>query len=209
MCDKVAMAWLLLPAYFWFATAAGAAPDCRDWQALRDTSEGRLYHRCRPDSALDEIMIETHLPAAPERLYALVNDYGAFAGFIPDVAESRVLAREGAVQWLYHRLRLPPPLADRAYILESTAGTEPAAWRVAWQLSGREFPGVIPDGTVRPDRLSGFWEIAADGDPQRSKARYAVHVEPGGHLPGWLVRRMTERYVQRVVAAIRARLEAG
>lgn len=192
----------------WAAAGAGAA-DCLEWQALRETSEGTLYHRCGPDSAQDGIMIETTLPAAPARLYALVNDYDAFAGFIPDVAESRVVAREGAVQWVYHRLRLPSPLADRAYILESSARALPADWRVAWQLSGRTFPGVIPDGTVRPDRLSGFWEITADVDPQRSKARYAVHVEPGGHLPGWLVRRMTERYVQRVVAAIRARLESG
>lgn len=201
------IAGLLLLAGACAATAAVAAPDCRNWQALRETPAGTLFNRCRPGSPLDEIMIETHLPAAPERLFALVSDYDAFAGFIPDVAESRVLASEGPVQWVYHRLRLPPPLADRAYILQSTADVAPALWRVAWRLSGREFPGTSPRGTVRPDRLSGFWEITADSAPNRTKARYAVHVEPGGHLPRWLVRRMTERYVQRVVDAIRAHLE--
>jgi hypothetical protein len=207
MYRSVTMMPLLLLLAVWSVGAAGAA-DCRDWQALRETPEGKLFHRCRPGSDRDEIMIETHLEAAPERLYALVNDYDAFAGFIPDVAESRVLARQGPVQWVYHRLRLPPPLADRAYILQSTAHVTPDAWRVVWRLSGREFPGGARDGAVRPDSLSGFWEILAAGDPSRSKARYALHVEPGGHLPGWLVRHMTERYVQRVVAAVRARLES-
>lgn len=186
-----------------------AGQDCDAWTAVRETAEGRLFHRCRPGSPLAAVMIETQFRAAPERLYALVNDYAAFADFIPDVAESRVLAVDGAVQWVYHRLHLPGPVADRVYILQSTASTQgvpPVAWRVEWTLAQRAFPGFDAGAGVRPDSLSGFWEIGADA-AGTTRARYAVHVEPGGHLPVWLVQRMTDRYVQQVVAAVRGRLE--
>jgi ribosome-associated toxin RatA of RatAB toxin-antitoxin module len=204
----VVRAFLL--AALWLATGAVAGADCLSWRMVRETAEGPLFHRCRPGSVLDEVMIETRLPAAPERLYRLVTDYDAFAGLIPDVAESRVLETAGRVQWVYHRLHFPGPVADRAYILQSSAtatDTPPGAWRVEWALSERVFPQVDPGAGVRPDSLSGFWEIEAGAVPNACLARYAVHVEPGGRLPDWLVMRMTDRYVQRVVAAIRRHLE--
>jgi ribosome-associated toxin RatA of RatAB toxin-antitoxin module len=189
---------------------AVAAADCQRWRQVRDTAEGVVYHRCRPDSPVQEVMIETRFSAAPERLYTLVNDYAAFAGFIPDVAESRVLEAASGVQWVYNRLHFPGPVADRVYVMKSTATGATAsrqAWRVEWTLTDRVFPQVDLSGGVRPESFSGYWEIEAADDPELSKARYAVHTEPGGRLPAWLVMRMTDRYVEQVVAAIRDRLE--
>ena len=61
---------------------------------------------------MDKAVIETRFRAPPESLYALVNDYAAFAGIIPDVAGSRVLDSAGTIQWVYHRLHFPGPVAD-------------------------------------------------------------------------------------------------
>ena len=201
-----------LLAALWLCTGVGAiaAADCQPWRQIRDTAEGMVYHRCRPGSPVDEVMIETHFSATPERLYALVNNYAAFADFIPSVAESRVLEVAGAVQWVFHHLHFPGPVADRVYVIQSRgdiSGTPPAAWRVEWALSERDFPQVDLPAGIRPDSLSGFWEIESADDAGMTKARYAVHTDPGGQLPAWLVMRMTDRYVQRVVAAIRGRLE--
>ena len=168
-----------------------------------------LLHRCHPGSPVDEVMIEAHFRSAPERLYALVNDYDAFADFIPDVAESRVLERHGMEQWVFHRLHFPGPVADRAYVMKSTAVVTPRphpVWRVDWALSDRVFSGVEPAKGIHPDSLSGFWVIEPAGGTGMTNARYAVHSDPGGLLPAWLVMHMTDRYVQQVVAAVRTRL---
>ncbi|MGB5540828.1 MAG: SRPBCC family protein [Gammaproteobacteria bacterium] len=201
-----------LLAALWLCTGVGAiaTADCKQWRQVRDTAEGMIYHRCRPGSPVDEVMIETGFSAAPERLYALVNDYAAFAGFIPNVAESRVLEAAGTVQWVFHRLHFHGPVADRVYVMQSrgeVTGTPPAAWRVDWALSERDFPQVVLSAGIRPNSLSGFWEIESADGAHLTKARYAVHSDPGGQLPAWLVMRMTYRYVQQVVAAIRGRLE--
>ncbi len=201
---------LLLPVLAAGADAAVAASSCRQWHPVRETGEGTIFHRCRPGTSVDEVMIETEFRTAPERLFRLVNDYSAFVDFIPDVAESRVLETAGTVQWVFHRLHFTGPVADRTYILQSRSevtGAPPVAWHVEWALSDRAFPQVDLSAGVQPDSLSGFWEITASEHPAVTKARYAVYSDPGGHVPVWLVTRMTDRYVQQVVTAIRRRLE--
>lgn len=186
-----------------------AAAGCQHWRQVLETAEGPVLHRCHPGSPVDEVMIEARFRSAPERLYRLVNDYDAFADFIPDVAESRVLERHGTEQWVFHRLHFPGPVADRAYVMKSTGVTMPPphpAWRVEWALSDRVFPRVDAAAGIRPVSFSGFWEIEPADDAATTSARYAVHSDPGGLLPAWLVERMTDRYVQQVVAAVRRRL---
>jgi hypothetical protein len=35
-----------------------------------------------------------------------------------------------------------------------------------------------------------------------TEARYAVHSDPGRFIPDWLVVKMTDRYIQQVIAAV-------
>jgi hypothetical protein len=77
---------------------------------------------------------------------------------------------------------------------------------VEWVLSDEIFPGVDLSAGVRPQAFAGFWEIQPGRDADSTEARYAVHSDPGGLVPGWLVSTMTDRYAIQVVQAIRARL---
>jgi len=186
-----------------------AADACAHWQPVLKTPEGQVFHRCRRGSAIDDVMIMSLFRTSPERLYALVTDYEAFENFIPDVIESRVLEKSGTVQWVYHHLRFPGPVADRVYVMKSTGevtGTPPDTWRVEWALSDRVFPQVDMTAGIRPNSLSGFWVIEAADEAGMTRAQYAVYGDPGGLVPAWLVMRMTDRYVQQVVAAVRRQL---
>ena len=176
------------------------------WQPVATTESGRIYRRAVSGSSVPAIMIATRFEAAPARVRGLVTDYDSFAEFVPYVRESRVLAREGDRQWVLHRLRFPGPLAERAYVFESNDSVQEAVHRVDWQLSERQFEGIDLAGAVRPRRFSGFWELRPEAGGTATRARYAVHSDPGGLLPPWLVSRVTERYVQQVVEAMRGRL---
>jgi ribosome-associated toxin RatA of RatAB toxin-antitoxin module len=179
------------------------------WQVLGDTLQGRLYHRRIEGSSIPEALIETRFDASPARVHALVTDYGHFAEFIPDVAESRVLRRAGDTQWVFHRLHFGGPVTDRVYVIESSdASSRPQLnyYRVDWKLSDRHFPGLEGGAGVRPRSFTGFWELRPSGGGRGTEARYAVHSDPGGLIPDWLVVKMTDRYLQQVVAAVRRRL---
>lgn len=183
--------------------------DPAGWQPVRDTDSGRVYHRAVEDSPIPAIMIATRFAAAPAQVQRLVTDYDSFAEFVPYVRESRVLAREGHRQWVLHRLRFPGPLAERAYVFRSSDSTQETVYRVEWQLSERRFEGIDLAGAVQPRRFSGFWELRPEAGETATRARYAVHSDPGGLLPAWLVTRVTERYVQQVVEAVRDRLSGS
>ncbi len=127
------------------AGPAGAGNASRSWQLVKETPEGRLYHRAVADSAIPEALIATRLNAVPAAVYAVVNDYAHFSQFIPNVVESRVLRVAGSTQEVFQRLHFPGPFADRVYVMKSTGqrvGSDPNEYRVEWQL----IPGLLPAG---------------------------------------------------------------
>jgi hypothetical protein len=187
------------------ATKSGQPP----WRMIAETAQGRLFHRSVEGSSIPETLIEARLDAPPARVHALVTDYGHFAEFIPNVAESRVLLQSGGRQWVFHHLHFAAPVADRAYVIESTdAASRPRAnyYRVDWRLSDRDFPGIDGHAGISPRAFSGFWDLRPIEGGLATEARYAVHSDPGGLIPGWLVAKMTDRYIQQVIAAVRRRL---
>jgi len=186
-------------------TLAGEADG---WVAVAMTGNGQIYHRAVEGSPVPMVMMATTFRADAARVQALVSDYDHFAEFIPNVQESRVLMRDGSQQWVFHHLHFPGPVADRVYVFRSTAsgGSAEPGYRVEWQLSDRLFPGIDTAAGIRPRQFSGFWELRPAAHGTVTEARYAVHSDPGGLIPAWLVARMTDRYVQQVIGAVRERL---
>ena len=182
------------------------------WHRVATTTAGQIYRRDITGSPIPWIMIVATFEATPGRVHKIVVDYDHFPEFIPNVLQSRVVASEGRDQWVYHHLTFPGPISDRRYVIRSTDSERRPAqqhYRVDWQLDNRSFPDIGLAAGIWPDAFSGFWELKAVGDSNTTVAHYAVHSEPGGFIPGWLVTGMTERYVQQVVEAVRNRLGAG
>lgn len=189
-------------------TTTGEEP----WELIKTTAAGRIYHLDFAGSFIPRAMIVTIFDATPESVYAVVSDYDHFAAFIPNVAESRVVAQEGNDQWVYHHLHFPGPIVDRVYVIRSTDNDSQAPqsyYRVQWELDDRLFPDIDLSAGIQPRAFSGYWELKAIGNTNTTEARYAVHSDPGGLIPDWLVTRMTDRYIQQVVEAVRHRLDAG
>lgn len=190
------------------ASPAGTAAhttDVQGWRAVGATPEGRVHHRPMPGSAIPQVLIATRFAAPADAVYAVVTDYAHFAEFIPDVAESRIIREAGNVQWVFHRLHFAGPVADRVYVMRSVGSVDAAGYRVEWSLSP-ESPPAGAQG-ISPRQFSGFWELRPTTDGKATEARYAVHSDPGGRIPAWLVTRMTDRYVREVVSAVRGRLK--
>jgi hypothetical protein len=204
-CSCMLLSLLLPPVTL---PAGPAAAEPAGWSLAAMTDAGRIYHRGMDGSPIPMLMIVTTFHSTPAQVTAVVTDYDHFAEFIPYVLESRVLQREGHHQWVFHRLRFPGPVSDRAYVFRST-GSQPGErhFRVEWRLSERQFSGVDQAPGIRPKRFSGFWDLRPDAGGGATLARYAVHSDPGGLVPAWLTTRVTDRYVQQVIEAVRRRLQ--
>ncbi len=190
--------------------ATGQAGQSR-WMPAEMTASGQIYHHEVAGSSIPRVKIVTNYDASPARVHALVTDYDRFAAFVPNVAESRVVLARDSDQWVFHHLHFPGPVADRAYLIKSTdreSRPDENYFRVAWDLADREFPDVDLSAGTRPDAFSGYWELHPGKTRDSTEAHYAIYSDPGGFIPGWLVVKYTDRYVQQVVEAFRKRLAA-
>jgi hypothetical protein len=190
----------------------GADIDADGWRLVETVAAGQIYHREVEGSSVPWAMLVTTFDTPPERVHEVVVDYDHFADFIPNVFKSRVLAHEGKSQWVYHHLQFSSPITDRVYLIISTdreCRVQQPCYRVEWELDDRSFQDIDLSAGIQPNAFSGFWELRSTEKPNRTEGRYAVHSEPGGFIPGWLVTRMTDRYIQQVVEAVRERLGVG
>jgi hypothetical protein len=193
------------------ADKPGLAPESgyRPWQLVSETRAGRIYHRNVEGSSIPMAMIVTQFESSPAKLHALVTDYDHFEEFIPNVVESRVIRASEGFQWVFHHLHFPGPVADRVYVFRSQKQlrrNREGWFRVTWQLEAGMLAEVDTARGITPESFSGFWDLRPLGDGMAVEARYAVHSDPGGYIPGWLVVKMTDRYLQQVVTAVRDRI---
>jgi len=189
------------------SAAAGAADGDDDgWVALGQVDGVATFRRPVDGSDFPALQARVRFAVPARAVYRVISDYDHFREFIPAVADSRVERHDGAVWRVYQRLNFSALAADRAYIIAVTDDVQnDGVIDVRWRLDDDATAALPKDAGVRPHRFSGSWHLVdrADGT---TEARYVIHVDPGGWLPAWLLAKEGERYVLRVVEAVRGRL---
>ena len=202
---------VLFCASCWIAATAGAdwRPAAEGWTLIGHHGSVELYRKAVPDANTPAMAGHTQFRAAVMDVYRIVSDYDHFNRFIPRVAESRVLARDGRKTWVYQRLGLPLLFADRHYVIEVVDDMHALARgeiRISWKLDRARSTSLASGDAVLPDAFSGNWRLAAVSGSPLTDAVYSIQVDAGGRLPRWLVRRASERYVVQVIDAVRKQL---
>ena len=178
------------------------------WLAVSERGGLRLYNRAVPGAALPAALARVHIAVPPARLFAVITDYDHFAEFVPYVVRSRVVHREGGLRRVSQQLHFPGPVADRHYVIESrdTITSSPQQrWRVEWRLIPEsDFPEPGEKG-ITPIVFTGYWELTPVFGGAATDAIYSLHFDPGGALPAWLVTFAMNRYLPKVIDAVRAR----
>lgn len=177
------------------------------WHFVTEQQGIRIYNRPRPGSPMPEALAYTVIHVSPGRLYTVVTDYDHFAGFIPYVTRSSILRQEGEMRLVHQHLHFPGPLADRYYTMASRAvsGQPENSFRVEWQLVPESVGSTANETGIVPSAFSGFWELMPGASGTTTEAVYSIHFDPGGIMPIRLATLAMNRYLPRVVDAVRAR----
>ena len=217
--DRRIFAWIV--AWVFFASGSSNAGETvsqatlpkdgrllgNGWHFVMERQGIRVYNRPWPGSPVPEALAYTVVQVSPGRLYDVVTDYDHFTGFIPYVTSSRILRQEGKIRLVHQHLHFPGPLADRYYTMASRAVSEPRenTFRVEWRLVPESGGTAAGEEGIVPSAFSGFWDLTPTGDGTTTEAVYSIHFDPGGVFPAWLVTRAMNRYLPKVVDAVRAR----
>jgi hypothetical protein len=162
---------------------AGALTDARqEWVAAGSKGGVALAFRDDPQLGAREMRATAELPHAADRIAAVVCDFTQVLD--RDVREARVVSGDLASDYQIY-LRYAPRyvvVAARDVVIDVSRTATGCTW------SERQDAQPAHRGIVRMPLLRGAW-IIEPLDTARSRVVYQIAVNPGGSIPGWLVRR--------------------
>ncbi len=151
----------------------------------------RGYH-----AALLEFEEETiHVNADPAECMAVIADFGSYPAWQDYFKHVEVLEEDKEGRGARVEYRIEWSLVRVRYVLAYQYKSRPLS--VSWKLV---------EGDVKD--IHGAWEFrkAKSGG---TDACFRLHVDPGSLVPGFLARSMSRSMVQRSVAQLKERVEAG
>jgi ribosome-associated toxin RatA of RatAB toxin-antitoxin module len=176
------------------------------WIPAGTTHGVTLEFRDDPRLEVREVRATTELPFPAARIFPLVCDFTQYGSLVSGVQETRMMSSTAPSDYQIYMRYAPRFLVVSARdVVVHVRSQSPAdgSSRCDWtDLKERE-----PErkGIVRMPLLRGSWTIEPL-DAARSRVVYQVAVDPGGRLPGWLVRRGAVRALPDVIEQVRHRL---
>ena len=176
------------------------------WTTAAARDGVRLAFRDDPQLDVREVRATTELPFPAFRVFALVCDFTHYGSLASGVQETKMLSGTAPADYeiyMHYAPRFLVVSARDVVVHVQSQSTPDGFSRCQWtDLKERE-----PErkGIVRMPLLRGSWTIEPL-DTTRSRVVYQVAVNPGGRLPGWLVRRGAVRALPDVIEQVRRRL---
>lgn len=177
-----------------------------DWTAAGTTRGATLAFRDDPRFGVREVRATTELPFPAARIFALVCDFTHYGSLVSGIQETAMIAgtipSDYAIYMRYAPRYLVVSARDVVVHVQSQS-TPDGSSRCQWTDVKDRAPER--DGVVRMPLLRGSW-IIEPLDATHSRVVYQVAVNPGGRLPGWLVRRGALNALPDVIEQVRRRL---
>ena len=194
------------PGPFLVLVSLAQAAAAGGWTAAGTTRGVTLAFRDDPHLEVREVRATTELSFAAARIFPLVCDFTHYGSLVSGVQETKMMSGTAPSDYEIY-IRYAPRflvVSARDVVVHVQGQSMPdGSSRCHWtDLKGRE-----PErkGIVRMPFLRGSWTIEPL-DVTRSRVVYQVAVNPGGRLPGWLVRRGAVSALPDVIEQVRLRL---
>jgi ribosome-associated toxin RatA of RatAB toxin-antitoxin module len=178
-----------------------------DWTAAGTTRGVTLAFRDDPRLEVREVRATTELSFPAARIFPLVCDFTHYGSLVSGVQELKMMSGTAPFDYsIYMRYapRFVVVAARDVVVHVQSQSTPDGSSGCQWtDLKERE---AERKGVVRMPLLRGSWTVEPL-DAARSRVVYQVAVNPGGRLPGWLVRRGAVSALPDVIEQVRRRLE--
>ncbi len=190
-----------------FLAITNANPARADRQVVRVEDGITVEEEMLPGRVLPILTGTTTMAATPSRIADWVGAVHTYVDWQHNCEEARTIPRPGGSPLTYNRIGSPWPVSDRDVVLESSRmDFDDGRIRMEFR-SARVADVPIPRGVVRMPRLVGSYDLRPT--PEGTRVVYTVDSDPGGSLPGWLVRQASKDLPFHTLKNLRERVEAG
>ena len=136
---------------------------------------------------------DTEVHATPAEVMAVVADFDAYPGWVPNLEQVEVLARDRRGRGTRVAFRLGTPWGEQAYTL--TYRYQPRDAGMSW---------TYVEGTL--EDLAGSYALEPAGGATR--VTYRLEVALGMPLPGFLLRQAARQVVRSALGDLKRRVES-
>lgn len=149
---------------------------------------------------------ECHWPElTPAQFKAVMGRFEGHDEIWSSVASATTVRTEGG-RTLSRQVHLSKGISNREVMLWLESADVAGGWRFSWKKASESF--ALTDGHVLPSRDEGFCEGTAH--PKGGLAVvYQLAYDPGGSVPGFLVRWFQTSGLEAIVTEMRAAVKAG
>jgi len=157
------------------------------WKLSTDKEGIKIYTGEVPDSKIKAIKVECEVNATPAQLVALLMDVNTSADWVYHVKSCRLIKQVSPAElYYYSEVNMPWPVANRDFVAHLVVSRDQVTKAIV--IDGPCVTGLIPErtGIVRIGNSTGKWIITPVANDQ-TKIEYSIHVDPGGHIPAWMV----------------------
>ena len=190
---------------FLFLAAAIAAPD--GYSQAKETGDCTLFTGPADDSGIAPMFTECHWPEVdPAYLQGLLGVWDAYDKYIFAIESCTILKTEGN-RTLVHQVQSAPAISNREVAVWMQKTEVDGGFRFTW----KDDPSValtLAKGNIRSPKNEGYWQVTAHPE-SGAVVQHAVHYDPGGRVPSWLVRRFSIGGLSDVMRDVRAMAAAG
>ncbi len=159
------------------------------------------------DRALPILFGTTTMNASASQIADWIGAVHTYVDWQHNCEEARVLPQADGSTLTYNRIGSPWPVSDRDVVLRSTRrNLNDGAIHIEFQ-STEDAKLEVQSGVVRMPRLFGSYDLTpVEGG---THVVYKVDSDPGGSLPGWLVRQASKDLPYFTLRNLQERAEAG
>ncbi len=175
---------------------------------LIDTTDGiTVEEQSEADRTLPILYGTTTMNAPPERIAAWIGAVHTYTEWQHNCEEARSLPQPDGGSFTYNRIGSPWPVSDRDVVLRSVRDDrEDGSIRIEFRNTDAS-NAPTDTGAVRMPRLQGSYDLKpTEGG---TLVVYTLDSDPGGSLPGWLVRQASKDLPYFTLRNLRERAEAG
>ena len=143
-----------------------------------------------PGRTLPILTATTIMRAPTMQIAAWIGAVHTYTQWQHNCVEAYIIRQSDEGLLVYNRVASPWPVADRDVVLQSTVTSRLDGGIIIDFFDRDDATTKIPRGVVRMAHLAGRYELipVAEG----TRVTYTIDSDPGGKLPGWLVRRASK-----------------
>jgi hypothetical protein len=158
-----------------------------DWNLQKDKDGIKVYSAKIPDSKIRAIKVVANYEATPEEIANIVMDINSSQEWVSHLKSTYLIKRVSQNELYYYaEVNLPWPASNRDFVAHLTRSENVQTGAIT--IDGPAVSGLMDEkkGIVRINNSVGKW-IITPLDNNHVKVEYALHVDPAGSLPSWLV----------------------